>query len=110
MNLFRENIVFDFFTGVLLVVLSLLTFISLVWLRDQLNNGGGPAWLIEDFQEVQKQKGDAAEAALASRKKREQETSSRARERHISPERMNTARHIMRIQEYIDVGYDTCTF
>ena len=94
----------------LLVVLSLLTFISLVWLRDQLNNGGGPAWLIQDFQELQKEKDDAAEAESAARKKREQEASSRARERHISPERMNTARHIMRIQEYIDVNPFTCQF
>lgn len=36
--------------GLLIVVVSLLSFISLVWLRDQLTNGNGPDWLTADQQ------------------------------------------------------------
>ena len=36
--------------GLFIVVVSLLSFISLVWLRDQLTNGNGPDWLTADQQ------------------------------------------------------------
>lgn len=32
--------------------MSLLGFISMVWLKDQLGNGGAPNWLARDQQEV----------------------------------------------------------
>ena len=34
---------------------SLLAFISLVWLKDQLTTGAGPEWLAADHQEAQRQ-------------------------------------------------------
>lgn len=38
--------------GLLIVFVSLLGFICMVWLKDQLGNGGGPNWLARDQQEV----------------------------------------------------------
>ena len=38
--------------GQVVVFVSLVGFISLVWLKDQLGNGGGPPWLENDQQEV----------------------------------------------------------
>ncbi len=38
--------------GLLIVFVSLLGFISMVWLKDQLGNGGAPNWLARDQQEV----------------------------------------------------------
>ena len=35
--------------------ISLLAFISLVWLKDQLTTGAGPEWLAADHQEAQRQ-------------------------------------------------------
>jgi len=40
-----ENIVSDIVVGTAVVSLTLLTFIGLVWLREQILHGGGPAWL-----------------------------------------------------------------
>jgi len=40
-----ENIVADILLGSGVVTLTLLTFIGLVWLREQILHGGGPAWL-----------------------------------------------------------------
>jgi len=43
-----ENIVSDILVGTAVVSLTLLTFIGLVWLREQILHGGGPAWLEPD--------------------------------------------------------------
>lgn len=40
-----ENILSDILVGTAVVSLTLLTFIGLVWLREQILHGGGPAWL-----------------------------------------------------------------
>ncbi|XP_023333010.1 E3 ubiquitin-protein ligase MARCH6 [Eurytemora carolleeae] len=40
-----DNIVADILLGSAVVTLTLLTFIGLVWLREQILHGGGPAWL-----------------------------------------------------------------
>ncbi|VDD86927.1 unnamed protein product, partial [Enterobius vermicularis] len=40
-----ENILFDCFKGCFIVSIFLCTFISLVWLREQINNGGPQEWL-----------------------------------------------------------------
>lgn len=40
-----ENIISDILVGSAVVTLTLLTFIGLVWLREQILHGGGPAWL-----------------------------------------------------------------
>jgi len=40
-----ENIAADILQGCAVVTLTLLAFIGLVWLREQILHGGGPAWL-----------------------------------------------------------------
>jgi E3 ubiquitin-protein ligase MARCH6 len=40
-----ENIVSDILQGCAVVTLTLLAFIGLVWLREQILHGGGPVWL-----------------------------------------------------------------
>jgi len=40
-----ENILIDILQGCAVVTLTLLAFIGLVWLREQILHGGGPAWL-----------------------------------------------------------------
>jgi len=40
-----ENILSDCFQGCFIVTCTLCTFISLVWLREQILHGGGPDWL-----------------------------------------------------------------
>lgn len=45
---FRDDLVFDSLFGLVIVVLSLLGFISLVWLKDQLSSEESPQWLLSD--------------------------------------------------------------
>jgi len=45
---YRENIVSDCFQGCFIVTCTLCTFISLVWLREQILHGGGPDWLDQE--------------------------------------------------------------
>ena len=44
-SVFRENIASDILQGCAVVTLTLLAFIGLVWLREQILHGGGPEWL-----------------------------------------------------------------
>ena len=46
---FRDNITTDILQGCAVVTLTLLAFIGLVWLREQIVHGGGPDWLDMDF-------------------------------------------------------------
>ena len=48
-NVFRDNITTDILQGCAVVTLTLLAFIGLVWLREQIVHGGGPEWLDMDF-------------------------------------------------------------
>ena len=45
---YRENIVSDCFQGCFIVTCTLCTFISLVWLREQILHGGGHDWLDQE--------------------------------------------------------------
>jgi len=45
---YRENILSDCFQGCFIVTCTLCTFISLVWLREQILHGGGPDWLDQE--------------------------------------------------------------
>ena len=49
--LLRDNLFMDGIYGLVVVFVSLVGFISLVWLKDQLGNGGGPPWLENDPQQ-----------------------------------------------------------
>jgi len=44
-----DNITTDILQGCAVVTLTLLAFIGLVWLREQIVHGGGPEWLDMDF-------------------------------------------------------------
>lgn len=50
--------VLDSLFGVVVVVLSILGFISLVWLKDQLSSGEAPQWLVDDRNKAKVQKED----------------------------------------------------
>ena len=54
-----ENILTDILQGCAVVSLTLLAFIGLVWLREQILHGGGPAWLEpEEARLVQQEVGE----------------------------------------------------
>lgn len=53
---YRDNLFMDGVYGLVVVFVSLVGFISLVWLKDQLGNGGGPPWLENDQQEINEQR------------------------------------------------------
>ncbi|XP_068141999.1 LOW QUALITY PROTEIN: E3 ubiquitin-protein ligase MARCHF6 [Drosophila tropicalis] len=55
-----ENLAVDAFRGCFVVTCTLLSFIGLVWLREQILHGGGPDWLERD------EAGAAAAAAAAN--------------------------------------------
>ena len=46
---YSDNITTDILQGCAVVTLTLLAFIGLVWLREQIVHGGGPDWLDMDF-------------------------------------------------------------
>jgi E3 ubiquitin-protein ligase MARCH6 len=47
-----ENVPSDVFQGCFVVTCTLLAFIGLVWLREQILHGGGPDWLERDNNNV----------------------------------------------------------
>ena len=63
---FRDNLASDGFYGLVIVLLSLLGFISVVWLQDQIRNGGGPQWLEQDRMQMEQQQRREAERGGAN--------------------------------------------
>jgi len=61
-----ENIVADILLGSAVVSLTLLTFIGLVWLREQILHGGGPVWLDPPGERAQPNAAEAAPVAAAA--------------------------------------------
>lgn len=51
----RENLILDCLFGVVVVVLCVIGFISLVWLKDQLLLGDVPQWLLDDRENAKAQ-------------------------------------------------------
>lgn len=45
-----ENITYDILQGCAVVTITLLAFIGLVWLREQILHGGGPEWLEQEVE------------------------------------------------------------
>ncbi len=62
----RENITSDILQGCAVVSLTLIAFIGLVWLREQILHGGGPEWLDNDLDQADFV-GNAAGAGNAGR-------------------------------------------
>lgn len=50
--LYRNNLILDCIYGLIVVFVSLVCFISFIWLKDQLGQGMGPIWLEEDRRQL----------------------------------------------------------
>lgn len=90
----RDNLATDGFYGLVIVLLSLVGFISVVWLQDQIRNGGGPQWLEQDRIEVHRMERRAAEDELNNLQAHLDEVERRARARQRAPERVEAAREV----------------
>ncbi len=87
----RDNIFLDCVYGLLVVLVSLLCFISIVWLKDQLGNGIGPNWLEEDRREVNRVEMREAQERVDLLRRHLEEAGTRARERRSVPDRVTVA-------------------
>lgn len=90
----RDNLATDGFYGLMIVLLSLVGFISVVWLQDQIRNGGGPQWLERDRIEVHRMERREAEDELNNLQAHLDEVERRARARQRAPERVEAAREV----------------
>ena len=93
-NIRRDNLASDGFYGLMIVLLSLLGFISVVWLQDQIRNGGGPQWLERDRMEAHRVERREAEHELNNLQADLDEAEERARARERPPERVAAARQV----------------
>ena len=93
----RENLILDEICGLVIVFLSLLGFISLVWLKDQLGNGGAPGWLAHDHQAVNRLHLQEAQDRVNVLRRHLEEAGERARERQNAPERVAATRVLDRL-------------
>lgn len=99
----------DCFHGLLVVLISLLGFISLVWLKDQLGHGLGPNWLEEDRREVNRIAMREAQERVALLRRHLEEAGVRARERHIVPDRVAVATELSRLYELLNIQSNRLT-
>lgn len=98
LHICRNNLATDGFYGLMIVLLSLLGFISVVWLQDQIRNGGGPQWLEQDRIEVHRIERREAEDELNNLQAHLDEVERRARARQNAPERVEAAREVSLVQ------------
>ena len=82
----------------MIVLLSLLGFISVVWLQDQIRNGGGPQWLEQDRIDVHHMERREAEDELNNLQAQLDEAERRERARRSAPERVEAAREVTLLQ------------
>ena len=93
----REDILFDCIHGLLVVVISLIGFISVVWLKDQLGHGLGPNWLEEDRQEVNRVAMREAQERVDVLRRHLEEAGARALERQVVPDRVAVATELSQL-------------
>lgn len=98
----REDILFDCAHGLVIVLVSLLAFISIVWLRDQLVHGLGPNWLEEDRREVDRVVMREAQEHVDLLRRHLEEAGARARERHVVPDRVAVAAELTKLQDLLN--------
>ena len=94
-----DNILLDCFHGLLVVLVSLLGFISLVWLKEQLGHGLGPHWLEEDRREVNRVVMREAQERVNLLRRHLEAAGVRARERHIVPDRVAVATELSKLHK-----------
>lgn len=95
----RENLILDDIYGLVIVCVSLLGFISLVWLKDQLGNGQAPAWLENDNQQLNRVRMREAQDRVTALRQHLDKVGERARERQQAPDRVAAAKEINDLQE-----------
>lgn len=105
----RDNIIFDCAHGLLVVLISLLGFISIVWLKDQLGHGLGPNWLEEDRREVNRVVMREAQESVDLLRRHLEEAGARARERYIVPDRVAAAAEVSKLQDLLNVEFNKLT-
>lgn len=98
----RENLLFDCLHGLVVVLLSLLGFISVVWLRDQLGHGLGPNWLEEDRQEVNRVVMREAQERVDLLRRHLEEAGARALQRHV-PDRVAVAAELSELHDMLTI-------
>ena len=79
-------------------MVSLLGFISIVWLKDQLGNGLGPNWFEEDRREVNRVVLQEAQERVDLLRRHLEDAGARARERHILPDRVAVTAELTKLQ------------
>lgn len=85
------------------MLVSLLGFVSLVWLKDQLGQGLGPNWLEEDRHEVNRVVMREAQERVDLLRRHLEEASVRARERHVVPERIEIATELSKLHSLFKI-------
>lgn len=105
----RENIFFDCAHGLLVVLVSLLGFIGIVWLKDQLGHGLGPNWLEEDRREVNRVVMREAQERVDLLRRHLEEAGARARERHVLPDRVAVAAELTKLLDLLNTESDLLT-
>ena len=86
-----QNLLLDGIYGLIIVFVTLLGFITLVWLKDQLMHGAGPTWLQRDNRAVNQLQAQEAQDDLDHLHRHLAYASERARERQQVPERVAAA-------------------
>ena len=99
----RDDIFLDCLHGLLVVLVSLLGFISIVWLKDQLGHGVGPNWLEEDRREVNRVAMREAQERVDLLRHHLEEAGARARERQKVPDRVAVAAELTNLHDLMNV-------
>lgn len=89
--------------------MSLLGFISIVWLKDQLGNGLGPNWFEEDRREVNRVVMQEAQERVNLLRRHLEDAGARARERHILPDRVAVTAELTKLQNSINIESNKLT-
>lgn len=95
----RDNLATDGLYGLMIVAVSLIGFISVVWLQDQIRNGGGPQWLENDRREINRMQRREAENHLHNLQLHLDEVDRRSRIRRNAPERVSAAKEVAEAQD-----------
>lgn len=99
-----DNLFLDSILGLVIVTVSLLGFISLVWLKDQLTGAACPNWLVLEKQAGQHEKNDNQQNQANQNRQQMVEAGRRARERQTEPERVSLAKQTHDLQKQIEVS------
>ena len=83
------------------MLVLLLSFISMVWLKDQVGNGRGPGWLENDQREANRMRMHEAQNRVQALRRHLEEAGERARERQNAPDRVAAAKELTNLYELL---------